>query len=323
MDPYKITLLVVAGVLLSVFGWQLRPGSSVRPGALRETARRAGLAITPEVEPVLVARLRAQTRAVLIGTMTALVAGTVGLMLLPAPDGVVAAPFLLLVLVGVGAVIGNASAEARAALVALDDRPRVARTPTPTRADYLSSVDRWTAPVALVVSALALAGLAAVITGNPDNAFGDAGLVELWLPGAALWGIALASAAVGRVLTTVILQRGQPASDDVELAWSDALRSKTLTVFAQTPAIGAFCGLALALLTVSSAVSGPSATAQSISFWSLGSTLLISLGFAGISVWSVAKVPTPHYLVRLWPTVAAQLRDPDRQVAAASARGPQ
>lgn len=308
MDAYKITLLVVSGVLLIGFAWQLRPSAAVRPRALRETARQAGLAVTPEVEPILIIRLRTQTRATLVGTMVALVAGIAVLLPLPTPDAYVAGPFLLIALAGVGGVIGNAVAEGRAALAPLDDRPRLARTPTPTRTDYLSVFDRWTAPVSLGASALALVGLATLITANPDGAFGDAGLVELWLPGAILWVLALASAAVGRVLTTRILQRGQPARDDVELAWSDALRSRTLSVFAQTPATGAFCSLALALLSVSSAASGSSAAAQSISLWSILSVMALTLAFSGVTVWSTVSMRTPHYLVTLWPAVAAQLR---------------
>ncbi|POH70396.1 hypothetical protein C3B59_04805 [Cryobacterium zongtaii] len=307
MDAYKITLLVVSGVVVVGFAWQLRPSAAVRPRALGEAARQAGLAVTPEVEPILIARLRAQTRATLVGSMVALVAGTAGLLLLPTPDAYVAGPFLLIALTGMGTVVGNAIAEGRAALVPLDDRPRLARTPTPTRTDYLSAFDRRAAPVSLGVSALALVGLATLITANPDGAFGDAGLVELWLPGATLWFLALASAAVGRGLTTRILQRGQPAGDDVELAWSDALRSRTLIVFAQTPATGAFCSLALALLSVSSAASGSSATAQSISLWTILSVSVLTLAFSGIIVWSTVRMRTPHYLLRLWPAVAAQL----------------
>jgi hypothetical protein len=322
VDAYKITLLVVTGVMLVTFAWRLRSSAVVRPAALRETARRAGLAVTPAVEPVLIARLRAQTRAILVGTTVAFAAGAATLLMLPTPDGGVTAPFLLIALSGVGALIGNAIAEGRAALVPLDDRPRLARTPSPTRTDYLSTFDRWTAPVSLSASGLGLAGLGLLITGNPDGAFTDASLVQAWLPAAALWVLALAAAAIGRVLTSRILQRGQPAADDVELAWSDALRRGTLRVFAQTPTAVVYSSMAAALLTVSSTVSLESSAGRAISLAATLTLVVITLALSGFSLWLEFTTRTPHYLERLWPAVAAQLRDPDRQVAA-STRGAQ
>ncbi|TFD86672.1 hypothetical protein E3T61_16130 [Cryobacterium lactosi] len=198
----------------------------------------------------------------------------------------------------------------------------MARAPTPGRADYLSGLDRWGAPVSLTLSAAALVGLNVLVSVNPNGTFDDPVRAGLWFPSGLLWAVAFVSFLVGRMLTGRILQHGQPARDDTELAWSDALRSRTLRVFALTPAIGAFAGLAAALLTVSSAVSTESATGRVISLAATLTLAVISLALAGFSLWSEFTTRTPHYLVRLWPAVVAQLRDPDRQVVAASTWGP-
>jgi hypothetical protein len=308
VDTYEITLIVVAGVLLTGFGWQLRASAAVRPRAVREAARQAGLAVTPEVEPLLVARLRAQTRATLVGTIIAVIVGASALLALSSSDSVMVASFLMVVLTGFGASIGNAVAESRSALQPLGDRPRLARTPTPAFADYVSLQERLLPPVTLSVSAAALVGLALLVVANPGGAFSGAGLVTVWLPGAALWVIALASALVGRVLTGRILSHGQPATTDVELAWSDALRSRTLAAFAQTPTIGALCGVAAVLLAVGSAASTETNVGQAISFAAHSTVAAIAVALAFLALWGVLAPRVPHYLVRLWPEVAAQLR---------------
>lgn len=308
VDAYRITVLVVSGVLLVGFAWQLRPSAAVRPRALRETARQAGLAVTPEVEPLLVARLRAQTRATLVGTIVAVIVGTIALLALPSSNSVPVAGFLMVVLTGFGATIGNAVAEGRSALKPLGDRARLARTPTPVHADYVSLPERLLSPIALTVSAVALVGLALMVAANPGGAFVGASLVTVWLPGAVLWAIALASALIGRVLTGRILGHGQPATTDVELAWSDALRSRTLAAFAQTPAVGALCSLAAVLLAVGSAASTGSDAGQAIAFAAHSTTAAIAVALALLALWVALAPRVPHYLVRLWPEVAAQLR---------------
>jgi len=317
MDAYRITLLVVTGVMVIVFGWQAFRTKTVSAGALRETARRAGLAITPVVEPVLVTRIRARTRATLIGTIIALLVAAAALLALPVTsDSGASAPLLLVVLTGLGAAIGAAVAESRSALVSLGDHPRLARTPTPTRADYLTAFDRWCGPATLCASGVALGGFAVLVMVNPDATFAEAGLASLWWPGASIWLIALASAVIGRILTTRVLHRGQPARDEVELAWSDALRSWTLRAFAQTPALGALCSVVVVLQAMSAASSGGPGAGQLISLGTSVLLLIIALAFAGVALWFAIANPVPHYLTRLWPAVAAQLRDATRTAAA-------
>lgn len=307
MDTYEITLLVVAGLLTVVFAWQLRPSAAIGPNALRDTARRAGLAITPEVEPVLIARIRSRTRGVLVGTLIALLVATASLIALPeSPDGGIWSGLMLIVLTGLGGAVGLCVAEFRSAFVSLGDRPRVARAPTPRRADYLSTVDLWCGPVAMGVSGVALAAVAALILVDPDDALSDASIPSLWWPGFVLWIISLASAGVGRILSTHLLGRGQPAGNDMELAWSDALRSWTLRALVQTPALGALCSVVVVLTSVSSAVSSQSGTgtALSVAF----SVVPLVMGSVGVALLSMGSRRPPHYLSRLWPDVAAELR---------------
>ena len=306
MDTYEITLLVVAGLLAVVFAWQLRPGAAIGPNALRETARRAGLAITPEVEPVLIARIRSRTRCALVGTLIALIVATASLIALPeSPDGGMWSGLMIIVLTGLGGAVGLCVAEFRSALVSLGDRPRVARAPTPSRADYLSTVDLWCGPVAMGVSGVALAAVAALILVDPDSVRSDASIPSLWWPGLLLWIVSLASAGVGRILSTRLVGRGQPAGNDMELAWSDALRSWTLRALVQTPALGAFCSVVVVLTSVSSAVARPSGTGTAISL--AFSIVSLVMGSVGVALLSMGSRRPPHYLSRLWPDVAAEL----------------
>lgn len=307
MDTYEITLLAVAGLMTVVFAWQLRPGAAIGPNALRDTARRAGLAITPEVEPVLIARIRSRTRGALVGTLIALIVATASLIALPeSPDGGMWSGLMIIVLTGLGGAVGLCVAEFRSALVSLGDRPRVARAPTPSRADYLSTVDLWCGPVAMGVSGVALAAVAALILVDPDSVRSDASIPSLWWPGFVLWIVSLASAGVGRILSTRLVGRGQPAGNDMELAWSDALRSWTLRALVQTPALGAFCSVVVVLTSVSSAVARPSGTGTAISL--AFSIVSLVMGSVGVALLSMGSRRPPHYLSRLWPDVAAELR---------------
>ncbi|WP_146073361.1 hypothetical protein [Cryobacterium sp. N22] len=317
MDTYEITLLVVAGLLTVVFAWQLRPGAAIGPNALRDTARRAGLAITPEVEPVLIARIRSRTRGALVGTLIALIGATASLIALPeSPDGGMWSGLMIIVLTGLGGAVGLCVAEFRSALVSLGDRPRVARAPTPSRADYLSTVDLWCGPVAMGVSGVALAAVAALILVDPDSVRSDASIPSLWWPGFLLWIVSLASAGVGRILSTRLVGRGQPAGSDVELAWSDALRSWTLRALVQTPALGAFYSALVVLTSLSSAVARPSGIATAVSLTSSIVLMVMSVGLAVAAVVAMESRRPPHYLSRLWPDVAAQLRRGTHGVAA-------
>jgi len=307
VDTYEITLLAVAGLMTVVFAWQLRPGAAIGPNALRDTARRAGLAITPEVEPVLIARIRSRTRGALVGTLIALIVATASLIALPeSPDGGMWSGLMIIVLTGLGGAVGLCVAEFRSALVSLGDRPRVARAPTPSRADYLSTVDLWCGPVAMGISGVALAAVAALILVDPDSVRSDASIPSLWWPGFLLWIVSLASAGVGRILSTRLVGRGQPAGNDMELAWSDALRSWTLRALVQTPALGAFCSVVVVLTSVSSAVARPSGTGTAISL--AFSIVSLVMGSVGVALLSMGSRRPPHYLSRLWPDVAAELR---------------
>ncbi|ANP71132.1 hypothetical protein [Cryobacterium arcticum] len=310
VDPYKITLLVVAGVMTVVFAWLLRPSAVVRPNALRDTARRAGLAITPEVEPVLIARIRSRNRGTLIGTLIALIVATASLVALPdSLDGGIWSALMIIVLTGLGGAVGLCVAEFRSAHVSLGDRPRVARSPTPSRGDYLSTVDLWCAPVAVAVSGVAMAAVAVLILADPDNVFRDASIPSLWWPGFLLWIVSLTSIGVGRILSTRLVGRGQPAGSDMELAWSDALRSWTLRALVQTPALGAFCSAVVVMTSLSTAVvTRQSGIATAVSLTSSVVLLVMSLGLAGASVFAMESRRPPHYLSRLWPDVAAELR---------------
>lgn len=309
MDPYKITLLAVAGLMTVVFAWQLRPGVAIRPNALRDTARRAGLAITPEVEPVLIARIRLRTRGTLSGSLTALIVATASLIALPdSLDGGMWSGLVILALTGLGGAVGLCVAEFRSALVSLGDRPRVARAPTPTRADYLSTVDLWCGPIAVGVSGVALAAVALLILLDPDHVLSDASISSLWWPGFLLWIVSLASIGVGRILSTRLVGRGQPAVSDAELAWSDALRSWTLRALVQTPALGAFYSALVVLTSLSSAMARPSGITTAVSLTSSIALIVMSVGVAVAAVFAMESRRPPHYLSRLWPDVAAELR---------------
>lgn len=120
------------------------------------------------------------------------------------------------------------------------DAPRIARLqPLSTRA-YLGPVRRALTWVLAGVTALLL-GVVALAVVRGDLSAGTAA------PAIVTLAIALALAAALPRIDRAILNRPQPASDTVELAWDDALRSDTLASLRLTISVVCLVGIAVAV----------------------------------------------------------------------------
>lgn len=214
-DAMGIIAVGVVAVLL--------PSTGVHRTYLRRSlARRAGATVPAEQEQPLEARLTRRARCLGMGV---LVAG-VGLLILAgfwqgADDS--AGVFLLLSVMAVAGAAG---------LVLADivwpgspvDGPRTARATAPTTADYLPAWRRTVSWVVVVTGLIALLGTALLARTQWFDTevilHGPVPLLAVGLPVLLL----LSSWATRR-----ILDAPQPARDETELYWQDAVRAQTLS----------------------------------------------------------------------------------------------
>lgn len=103
------------------------------------------------------------------------------------------------------------------------DATRVARLDAPTLGDYVHPAWVWAAGIGAVAAVALSAGL---LSGAVP---GDAGAAGMPLAGVAtLAASAVAGVACAAIITRRVLAIPQPASDEVELEWDDALRAHAL-----------------------------------------------------------------------------------------------
>lgn len=309
-----MTLLILAAVLLLVLVlltqslWSRRPARRLR--ALAGGAEQAGLALTADIVPALSTRLAARNLAVTVGGAIGTACFGAGLALDPAAA---AGPSFVLVLFGgllVGSVIGTAVSDSRTAFAAAaeNEGPRLARSPVPTRIDYVGRSERLFTPVALLLAVVIVTAAGLLIRLSPAHAFdGVTVLSVLGLP-LALLAVAVATTIAGRLAIARLLDRGQPATTLTALAWDDALRSLTVRGLSTTPGIIAViaCYVCAVSLATAAAGDGTNEFGSDISGWLgwIGPILVILLSAASITLAS-AKT-TQHYLRRLWPQTAAE-----------------
>ncbi|WP_349899018.1 hypothetical protein [Parafrigoribacterium soli] len=157
--------------------------------------------------------------------------------------------------------------------------PRVARATRPRMTDYLSPV--WIV-IGIVVAVTGIVVAILVLLGNAANA-SMRSLLTVIIAVAAVMLVA------SPVLAYRLLSSPQPANDDLQLAWDDALRAYGLrSVWLACSAMG----IATALFAINLLYPGASA---------LGAIEYIFC-FAGLYTWDKLTRPRSRFQRRLWPT---------------------
>lgn len=290
-------LAVVIAVLLACAPLLSSTTPRQRRKALDRYARRMNLALTPEVEPRVIGRVAAYERATLIGGVIGSVVGlAVGRALPPAPDSGTWTPLAVLVGLGVGAMVATVTTATVGTLHHAPGR-RVARISAPTMNDYVPPLERWFAPTALACAGLALLGAAiALSTGvvqSPDLSAADV----FSSPGAVFGYLGAAGFLTARLLGHRILGAGQPAADQHELAWDDALRAATLRGLLTLPGALSTLSVLTTFLRLGAHVTNPPEFVGVIG----GAALMLFIcGVVMLATVDAFSRPSQHYWRQLW-----------------------
>jgi hypothetical protein len=292
MTPLDWTITVLITVLAIVF-FALTFRASYNLSMARGYARRVGLALTPELEPLVAERLAQRGRVGTYGALAGLALGVLFLLVRGADDSSAAAStWLLLGAYFAGLAVAIAVWAIRLPSLRVDG-PRIARTGAVGVPDYLSSFERNGARVCVALSIVVLA--VAAILHAAGVSTGGSPLLSI---GAIIVALGVASLVLFEFATRRILSRGQPAGTPTELAWDDALRAGTARDIVTAP-------LCLGLWSIVFMLSD-SLTATSAPSWLLGAAALaVFAAVIVIASIAVAQKPQQHYLRRLWPDVAS------------------
>jgi hypothetical protein len=312
---FWIYLLLVA-FLVVVAVDAASPGRNGRQ--LARLAARMSLHLTPEVEPLVRARLRRRAWGVGLGGGLAL-AVVLGIGLaVPELQASAFASVAVFFAGFAGMGVGAASAAAVAVPRPAADAVRVARAAPPRVSDYVGPSERIGPRVVtgLALVAFVVGGLVAV-TGL-GGAFAPLSLVE-WVASAA--GVTTLGAVVGLVAVEFamarLVGRGQPAMSELDLAWDDALRSMALRDLVTAPVVLGFVAIGGSMLVLGEAASGGGpGSLGNLVIGVLG--LSIGLLFAvalGLAVWATTTKPHLHWWRTLW-----EPRRPPAVVAATEGR---
>lgn len=266
-------------------------------------ADHAGLPLTEEVLPPVVARIRRRQRGMSIGGVSGIVLATVIVtVFFDSDDGVVAA--LVFFMAAVGAALGGAWGIAAHRPAPQPDRPAVARLRTVGLSDYLTRGERfgfWFVPATIIGGAIAgsivLAILPALSTANPNLLGGGVAIGAI-----VVWIVALFS-------TRSVLAAPARNASELELAWDDAERAGGLRQVVNLTIAIACMSLLFWLSIIGNAVisNGFYREDEALSWLITGISLLV---FGGLAI-ATAAGPMTAWLTgqrkgyeqrRLWPS---------------------
>jgi hypothetical protein len=206
-----------------------------------------------------------------------------------------------------GVAAGAAWAGAReAGRQTVPDGPRLARSTASTASDYVAPLELWAGRAAALAPALALAfglGLATAV-----DTVAPADLVNVGTVLAVVVG--LGALAMGEVIARRLLELPQSAGSTLELAWSDALRSRVLRDVVTAPLVIGLLGTLALLTAASGGVHDPLIANGLIGLVGLG-----IIGVAVIALVSAGARPQRHFRRRLWPRAGADYPSSDRHVS--------
>lgn len=291
----SLTAAVVAVLLLTLV--QLAPYVRARDrlAAADRLARSVDLGLDPAVADVVAARLVRRERAGALGGLVLSLpvawwaSGALG------SDG--AASGFLLVAVGLlaGRAIGCALVSWRESARREPGGARVARASTPAHGDYVARHERW--------GSWGMAAVA-VLLGLGLPVLDRVGLVELGAIPGALVVLCVVAPPVAVLLDELVarwlLGRPQVARSQVELAWDDALRARTLRdMVTVTIVVAAYAPLGL-LAAVGESLEGGWPANPAIGVVN-GLALLLLVGMGVMGATSIALRPQRHFRRALWP----------------------
>lgn len=185
---------------------------------------RFDLPVTSAVVDVIDRRIRNQIIGQAVGGLAAVLGFAVVVLVAPGLVPVGIAGFATTGILVAGMAAGGAVLAARQfPAPGGPDATRVARLDAPTLGDYVDPAWVWAAVIGAGTAAALSAGL---LTGAIP---GDAGAAGIPLAGVAvLAALAVAGVACAAIMTRRLLAIPQPATDEVELEWDDALRAHAL-----------------------------------------------------------------------------------------------
>lgn len=307
MDPF-----LVVGAALAIAGFSIRlvyiSRAEPRQRMLRAYSQQVGLALVPEVIPEISRRLYRRERAGIFGSMIGALIGTAALVGMDAShrpwSGILAVVAII-----VGFITAVILSDSRSALAPVPEAPRLARSQSPRLADYATPVDRTFSLSLLALATVGYIAVLGVTAINPERVFDDLSVQSILWPAGLLLALATAASLLTWAATNVLLDRGQPASSHIELAWSDAFRSTTLRSLVGIPGVLAAMSSSVLLLSLSDSIilPAPGSIGEILAgaFPIMGPVLVLTL-----VAWSIASLRnrnTTHYLRRLWPETALEL----------------
>jgi hypothetical protein len=270
---------------------------------LAKLAARMSLPLTPEVEPLVRARLRRRAWGVGLGGGLALVVVLgIGLALPELRASAFAAVAVFFAgFAGMG--VGAASAAAVAVPRPAADEVRVARAAPPRVSDYVGPSERIGPRVVagLALAAFVVGGVVAV-TGL-GGVFVPLSLGE-WVTSAAgaTTLVAVAALVAAEVAMARLVDRGQPAMSELDLAWDDALRSMALRDLVTAPVVLGFVGVVGSMIVLGDAASGGGAgSLGNLVVGALGLSIVLLFALSlGLAVWATTTKPHLHWWRTLW-----------------------
>jgi len=172
--------------------------------------------------------------------------------------------------------------------------PRVARPTAVSIRDYISPGQFWLVPVVVVAAVvLTLVGVVLSSFGVLDPA--------RFLQGSTIWAtpVAVVVTLGGFVVARLIVAQKQPASDSLELAWSDALRADTFRMLWVFESIMAWLAVVLAGIGILRALPVPIGA----SWAGLILTLAGNFGILAMSRVFNYGAGRSYFRYRLWPSL--------------------
>jgi hypothetical protein len=294
---FLITAAVFSALSLARWRWWAQPAKAA--SSAHSFARKVDLGLADHTAEVVTARMvRRERAAIVTGGLGAL--GAAALAALTTEEA--AGGFrLLAVVLGlfVGHAVGHGVVAWRESVSRAADGPRLARATVPTHGDYVARHERVGA---WVVAGLAfLGGAALLLLGGSevlDGAF--RGIVPTGFA-VAVMGVPALTVVLDELLARRLLDRPQVAATTLELAWDDALRSRTLRDMITVPLTTGYFGLTALLGVVGDRVEGGWPDDPAVGIMA-GAFIVLLLGGAVMAVVSLVLGPERHVRRRLWPT---------------------
>jgi hypothetical protein len=283
-----IIYAILAVALVAALAWPLAKPDNL----VDQFAQKVNLAVDTDNAERIKQRVIGRQRASAVATA----AGSLALfaILLLAPD-VAASRFVGMVVIAIIALataIGVGYAALTEAIHRPHDTVRVARIPSATAPDYVPGYERWGGRVAAALAGLTGLGLAAI------NGATSGWAPETVMPGV-LGCVSLIVLAAVELASSRVVARPQPAGNQTDLAWDDALRSSVLRDLYGAMIIGGCAVVAIELVLPAPGL--PAMLAVVLPF----AVVPLFLAVLALGVVSRGSRPRLHYQRRLWPEMAA------------------